>query len=66
MVSSKAALAETARANRFRIDRIGLVAIGVIVLWIAVGLEVALLALALVIGWEFLMGALSRGSADES
>lgn len=62
---SKEALAETARANRVHIERVGLVAIGFIVLWIAIGLEVALLGLALVIGWELIMGFLSREPADE-
>jgi hypothetical protein len=62
---SKEALAQTARANRVHVERIGLFAIGFVILWVAVGPEVALLGLALVVGWELIMNFLSREPADE-
>ena len=46
--------------NRTRLMGIGLVVIGVVVLWIAVGPEVALLALALLVGWWFVVGPVIR------
>jgi hypothetical protein len=60
-VPSTERLAATARANRVRIERSGLVAIAFVVLWLAVGLGVALLGLALVIAWELIVVQLRRG-----
>lgn len=60
---SRENLAVSARTHRVKIERVGLVAIAAGVLWIAVGLEVALLAVALVLVWEFVMGRLSRDSS---
>lgn len=63
---SRDALATTARVHRVRIERVGLVAIGFIVLWIAVGPEVALLGVALLVGWELIVRALGGESDTES
>lgn len=65
-VPSTERVTAVARAHRIRIERAGLVAIGFIVLWLAIGLGVALLGLALVIGWELIVAQLKRGSlADD-
>lgn len=61
-VASRESLATTARVQRVRIERVGLVAIAFGVLWIAVSLEVAMLGLALVVGLELIVRALGRGS----
>jgi hypothetical protein len=63
---SRDALATTARTHRVRIERIGLVAIGFVVVWIAVGPEVAVLGLALIVGWELIVRALGGESDTES
>ena len=62
---SSETLAATARTHRIHIERIGLVAIAFVVLWLAVGPEVALLGLVLVVGWELVVNALGRGSDDD-
>ena len=54
----------TVRANPSVIERIGLAAIVFIVVWLAIGLEVALLGAALVIAFEVVLRSLS--SAPES
>jgi hypothetical protein len=59
-------LAATARTHRAHIERAGLVAIAFVVLWLAVGPEVALLGLVLVVGWEMVVGLLARGSDDDA
>ena len=52
-----------ASEDRSRLMGIGLAVIGVIVLWIAIGPEVALLALALLAGWWFLVGRIANDPA---
>lgn len=56
---TRAALDQTVRDNRALVERVGLVAIAFILLWLAIGLEVALLGLALVVGWELVVRALA-------
>ena len=53
----------TASEDRSRLMGIGLAVIGVVVLWIAIGPEVALLALALLGGWWFLVGRIANDPA---
>jgi hypothetical protein len=45
------------RLEDLSIERIGLVAIGFVVIWLAVGPDVALLAVALIIGLQLIMRA---------
>ncbi len=52
--------------DRASIERIGLVAIAFVVIWLAVGPEIALLGVALVAGLELIARALSSGSADDA
>ncbi len=49
--------------NRGQLTGIGLAIIGVVVLWIAVGPEVALLSLALLAGWWFVVGRIANDPA---
>jgi len=58
-------MAATAKTNRVHIERVGLVAIAFVVVWLAVGPEVALLGLVLVVGWELVLSAFGRGSDDD-
>ena len=53
----------TAPENRSRLMGLGLAVIGVVVLWIAIGPEVAFLALALLVGWWFLVGRIANDPA---
>ena len=53
----------TAPENRSRLMGLGLAVIGVIVLWVAIGPEVAFLALALLVGWWFVVGRLANDPA---
>jgi hypothetical protein len=52
-------VAETVRENRTSIERFGLGAIAFIVAWLALGLEIALLGAALIVGFEVILRALS-------
>ena len=64
---SRATVDETVRTNRASIERFGLAAIVFIVAWIALGLEIALVGAALVVGFELLLRALaSPREADET
>ena len=45
---------ETVRANRATVERTGLAIIAFIVAWLAIGLEIALLGAALVVGFELI------------
>jgi hypothetical protein len=59
----------TVRGNRPVIERIGLAAIVFLLVWLAIGLEVALLGAALVVAFEFVLRALSSGpesAADDA
>jgi hypothetical protein len=53
--------------DRSSMERIGLVGIAFVVLWVAIGLDVALLALALIVALSLIVGALAPGTdADEA
>ena len=55
-------LEATVRENRTAIERFGIGAIAFIVAWLALGLEIALLGAALVVGFEVVLRALSDDS----
>ena len=64
---SRDGMAAAAQTHWIRIERVGFAAIAVILVWIAVGPEIALLGLALVVGWVLIMGVIARGSdADDA
>ena len=56
---------QTVRQNRSAVERIGLGIIVFILVWLAVGLEIALLGAALVVGLQVVLGALSS-DGDEA
>jgi hypothetical protein len=61
------AVAQAVRTNREAVERIGIGVIAFILLWLAVGLEIALLGAALVIGFQIVLRLLSNapdGGAD--
>jgi len=62
---SRDGMAAAAQTHRVRIERVGFAAIAVVLVWIAVGPEIALLGLALVVGWVLIMGVISRGSGGD-
>jgi hypothetical protein len=56
---------DTVRHNRASVERIGLGVVIFIVAWIALGLEIALVGAALVIGFELVLRAIaSPGDAE--
>ena len=57
---------KTVRENRSLVERFGLAIIVFFLVWIAIGLEVALLGAALVIGFELVLRALGGPSDDEA
>jgi hypothetical protein len=57
---------KTVRENRSLVERYGVAVIVFILVWIAVGLEIALLGAALVIGFELVLRALGGPSDDEA
>ena len=61
----RATLEQTVRTNRASVQRIGLGVIVFVLVWLAIGLEIALLGAALVIGFEFLLRAVSDNSAPD-
>ena len=61
---SRASLEGTVRENRASVERIGLGVVIFIVVWIALGLEIALVGAALVIGFEMVLRAIA--SPDEA
>ncbi len=63
---SKETVSQAVTANRATIERSGIVVIAFVVLWLAIGLDIALLAAALFIGFELVMRALaSRSDQDD-
>lgn len=64
-VPDRATLEQTVRTNRVAVERIGLGAIVFVFAWWALGLEIALLGAALVIGFEIVLRALSSPSETE-
>ena len=57
-------LTETIRRNRTTVERISLGAIVFILVWLAVGLEIALLGAALVVGLQVVLGVLSSDGEE--
>ena len=57
-------LGTAVRTNRASVEKIGLAVIAFVVAWLALGLELALFGAALVIGFEFVMRALSDDSGS--
>jgi hypothetical protein len=64
-VPDRETLEQTVRGNRVAVERIGLGAIVFVLAWLAVGLEIALLGAALVIGFEIVLRALSSPPESE-
>jgi hypothetical protein len=64
-VPDRDTLERTVRENRTAVERYGLAAIVFVLAWLAVGLEIALLGAALVIGFEIVLRALSSPSESE-
>ena len=62
---SKATVGQAVTENRAAVERAGIAIIAFVVLWLAIGLDIALLALALFIGFELVMRALSSKSDDD-
>jgi hypothetical protein len=62
---SKETMAQTLTENRATVERIGVAAIAFVVLWLAVGLDIAILAAALYIGFEMVLRILAAGSDDD-
>ncbi len=65
-VPDRDTLDATVRENRTSIERFGLGAIAFVVAWLALGLEIALLGAALVVGFEILLRALSDEPAPSA
>jgi hypothetical protein len=61
--AGRAGIGDTVLANRAIVEKAGLAIIAFIVVWLVVGIEVALLAAALVAGLELILGAM--GSKDD-
>ena len=59
------ALTQTVRENRTAVERIGLGIILFILVWLAAGLEVALLGAALIVGFQVVLRAISSEPEDE-
>ena len=55
-------IGDTVAANRATVEKVGLAVIAFIVVWLVVGIEIALLTVALVAGLELILGA--TGSKD--
>jgi hypothetical protein len=61
--AGRAGMTDAVRTNRDTVQRAGLAVIAFIVVWLAVGIEIAILAAALVAGLELVLGAI--GSKDD-
>jgi hypothetical protein len=57
-------VAQTVRTNRAAIERIGIGVIAFVLVWLAIGLEIALLGAALVIGFQIVLRLLSSAPDD--
>jgi hypothetical protein len=62
---SRASVEDTVRDNRATIERVGIAVIVFIVAWIALGLEIAVIGAALVIGFELLLRAIGPDYGDD-
>ena len=56
--AGRAGMTEAVRTNRQTVERAGLAVIAFVVVWLVVGLEIAILAAALVAGLELVLGAI--------
>ena len=63
--AGRAGLTDSVRTNRATVERAGLAIIAFIVVWLVVGLEIAILAAALVAGFELVLGAIGS-KTDEA
>jgi len=61
---TRASIGDRIRTDRAAVERIGIAVIVFIVAWIALGLEIALVGAALVVGFEMLLRAIAPGKAD--
>ena len=62
---SRETMTQTLTTNRATVERIGVAAIAFVVLWLAVGLDIAILAAALYIGFEMALRVLAGGPDDD-
>jgi hypothetical protein len=62
---SRASLEGIVRDNRASVERIGLGVVIFIVVWIALGLEIALVGAALVVGFELVLRAIASPAEAE-
>ena len=62
----RATVEKTVRENRSAVERYGVAVIVFILVWIAIGLEIALLGAALVIGFQLVLRAIDGGADDEA
>ncbi len=62
---SKETVSQTLTTNRATVERIGVAAIAFVVLWLAVGLDIAILAAALYIGFEMVLRVLAPGASGD-
>ena len=58
-------MAQTLTENRATVERVGVAAIAFVVLWLAVGLDIAILAAALYIGFEMVLRILAAAPGDD-
>ena len=63
---SRASIEEAVRDNRSTIERYGLAVIVFVVAWIALGLEIALVGAALVVGFELVLRAIGPSEDDDA
>ena len=63
--SSWESVGQTVTTNRATVERIGVAAIAFVVLWLAIGLDIALLAAALYIGFEMVLRVLSSPPEED-
>ncbi len=63
---SKETMAQALTANRATVERTGVAAIAFVVLWLAIGLDIAILAAALYIGFEMVLHVLGSGPDDDT
>jgi hypothetical protein len=58
-------MVEALAANRATVERIGIAAIAFVVLWLAIGLDIAILAAALYIGFEMVLHVIASPSDED-
>jgi len=62
---SKATVSQAVAENQATVERSGIAIIAFVVLWLAIGLDIALLAAALYIGFELIMRAIAKKPGDD-